>query len=212
MPTQIRQRKDAARKERTRSRLLDAAARVFARKGYHAALVSDIVAEADVGQGTFYRNFENKRGALEALYERLATALLAEFSPMSANLPDSLHAYREASSRLLRSLTSVLADNRDLVLLFLREASAVDHAFEQRVQQTYDRIADMARFYLEHAIAEGFARPCRADLVGQALVGIGLRMLNLWLGGRIEAVAAEALIEELVDFAFEGFGKEPDHE
>lgn len=212
MPTELRQRKDAARKERTRGRLLDAAARVFARKGYHATLVSDIVAEANVGQGTFYRNFENKRAVLEALYDRLVTALMAEFTPMSTNLPDSLRAYRDGSIRLLRSITSLLADNRDLVLMFLREAPAVDRAFEQKVHQTYDRIADMARFYLEHAISAGFARPCRTELVGQALVGIGLRMLNLWLGGRIEAVAAEALIEELVDFAFEGFKKEPNHE
>jgi AcrR family transcriptional regulator len=45
---------------RTRSRILDAGATVFAAKGYHETRVDDVVEAAGVSHGTFYRYFDNK--------------------------------------------------------------------------------------------------------------------------------------------------------
>jgi AcrR family transcriptional regulator len=53
--------------EETRRTLLDAAARLFAEKGYHATSVPDIVHEAGVGHGTFYDYFASRRAILLAL-------------------------------------------------------------------------------------------------------------------------------------------------
>lgn len=46
--------------EARRQEILDAARRVFVEKGYAAATVNDIAAEADVAAGSIYRYFENK--------------------------------------------------------------------------------------------------------------------------------------------------------
>ncbi len=207
MPTELRKHKNAERKERTRSRLLDAAMRVFVRVGYHKAAISDIVAGAGVGQGTFYRHFSSKRDVFEALLDRLLGELIEEFAPMSSRLPVSLAGYRQASLAVVKRLAGVVRANRELVLVFLREGRSIDGRFEKKLTATYDRFADQARFYLDHAIERGFARPCRSDLVSQALVGIALRMVDRWLGGSLGEVAIEEMIEELVDFAFFGFGK-----
>ncbi|GGF89216.1 TetR family transcriptional regulator [Azorhizobium oxalatiphilum] len=51
----------------TRARLRRAATNVFARNGYHATKVSDIVAAAGVTQPTFYIYCESKEAAYEAL-------------------------------------------------------------------------------------------------------------------------------------------------
>jgi AcrR family transcriptional regulator len=48
-------------------RLLDAGLRVFARRGYHAARVDDIVRAARTSHGTFYLYFANKEDLLRAL-------------------------------------------------------------------------------------------------------------------------------------------------
>lgn len=48
------------RKARTRAELIDAAARVVGRKGYHSATVDDIAAEAGFTKGAFYSNFVSK--------------------------------------------------------------------------------------------------------------------------------------------------------
>ena len=51
-------------------RLLDAASRVVSARGYAASRVSDIVAEAGFGQGTFYLYFRNKQAVFMALIDR----------------------------------------------------------------------------------------------------------------------------------------------
>lgn len=208
MVSEIRRRRDAERRERTRQSLLEAAGKVFARRGYHDALISDIVGEIGVGQGTFYRHFASKRAVVGALFQRMVEALLADFAPMSESLPQDVEEYRRASLEALVRVARTLQSQRDLALLFLHQGASIDAEFEQQLAEVLDRFADVARFHLERAIAGGFARPVDAELVSQAIVGMALRQLDLWLAGRIEDRDVERIARELVDFAFRGF--EPD--
>jgi AcrR family transcriptional regulator len=54
----------------TRDELLDAAARVFARRGFHGASVEAISAEAGFSTGAVYSNFESKEELFLSLYEQ----------------------------------------------------------------------------------------------------------------------------------------------
>jgi AcrR family transcriptional regulator len=65
LPAQHRELRAQGR--RTLRRLLDAGLRVFARRGYHAARVDDIVRAARTSHGTFYLYFANKEDLLRAL-------------------------------------------------------------------------------------------------------------------------------------------------
>ena len=56
--------------EQTRTRILDAAARLFEERGYEAAAIAAIAAEAGVSPETVYARFDNKRTLLGALVER----------------------------------------------------------------------------------------------------------------------------------------------
>jgi len=60
---------------RTREALLDAAVRVFARKGAGAAAIHEIAAEAGLANGTFYNYFRSREALLEATSLRLAERL-----------------------------------------------------------------------------------------------------------------------------------------
>lgn len=55
------------RQEQTRAKLLGAAARVFARRGYEGATVPEIAAEAGVSTGAIYSNFDGKEALFHAL-------------------------------------------------------------------------------------------------------------------------------------------------
>jgi AcrR family transcriptional regulator len=57
----------ARRRERTRARLVEGARRVIATKGFDAATIADITAEADVGFGSFYNHFRSKDELLAVL-------------------------------------------------------------------------------------------------------------------------------------------------
>src|SRR3954452_17735714 len=57
------------KKEQRRELLLSHARDVFAEKGYHAAKIDDIVAQASVARGTFYLHFDDKRRIFEELVD-----------------------------------------------------------------------------------------------------------------------------------------------
>jgi AcrR family transcriptional regulator len=68
----------AERREQTRRELLDAAARVFVRRGLQGASVEEISAEAGYSRGAFYSNFSSKAELfVELLNQRVYTTYTA---------------------------------------------------------------------------------------------------------------------------------------
>ena len=63
----------AERKAENHSKLLAAARKVFAEKGYAAATARDIVRETDLASGTFYNYFDGKEDAFRAVLEEFGT-------------------------------------------------------------------------------------------------------------------------------------------
>lgn len=207
MPSELRIQMDVQRKDKTRTELIQAATNVFSKHGYHRTLISQIVKEAGFGQGTFYRNFSSKREIFEVIFDNFATEMFSHFSQMSANMPTNVQQYRDDSFNAVVKLASTIEKNRDVARLSLREAISVDVEFEKKVAGIFDRFAQLAQYYLDHAIAKGFARPCRSDVVAQSLMGIGKQLVDGWWKGQYGDLPLEKLIEEVIDFTFLGFGQ-----
>ena len=68
----------AERQAQTRSELIDAAARVFARRGFQAARVEEIAEEAGYSHGAVYSNFAGKEELFLAVFERYMTQRIEE--------------------------------------------------------------------------------------------------------------------------------------
>lgn len=68
MPDTLKSKTNALR----RAHLLDAAAAVFAERGFHQTTVRDVAREAGVADGTIYNVFANKAALLDGLLDRLA--------------------------------------------------------------------------------------------------------------------------------------------
>ena len=83
------QRELRAQGRRTLRRLLDAGLRVFARRGYHAARVDDVVRAAHTSHGTFYLYFSNKEDLLRALAVDCADRLTDLASDVGPIGPDA---------------------------------------------------------------------------------------------------------------------------
>lgn len=91
--------KTRLKKDAKRTAMMQAAVRVFADKGYHAATVRDIVNEADVAIGTFYFYFPDKETLFVHLFEETAAFLLQAIEQADepvASLPAQLEAAIQA--------------------------------------------------------------------------------------------------------------------
>jgi AcrR family transcriptional regulator len=88
-----------AMKERTRERLLDAAALVFARRGIEAASLDEVAEAAGYTKGAIYSNFSSKTDLIAALMERRITqqAAAAEVDLGGVTLEQGLRALDERS-------------------------------------------------------------------------------------------------------------------
>src|SRR5258708_31188538 len=58
-----------------RQKILQHARDVFARRGYHAAKIEEIVATAGIARGTFYLYFDDKRAIFEEIVDRTIASL-----------------------------------------------------------------------------------------------------------------------------------------
>ena len=75
---EVRMGKRARAKEANRRAILDAARIVFARIGYEATNIRDIIRETDLASGTFYNYFKSK----EEVFEAIANDSIKRFRPL----------------------------------------------------------------------------------------------------------------------------------
>ena len=109
--------KMALRKQARRQRLLDAAIRLFGRKGFHATTVPMIVRAASSSIGSFYFYFRNKEdifaAVLESLGEKISAALNQAFARAGA---DPLVHMRAAVETLVQFLAEHPEEARVLII------------------------------------------------------------------------------------------------
>jgi AcrR family transcriptional regulator len=63
--------------EETRAKLIQAARKAFATKGYAAASMDDLTAEAGLTRGALYHNFGDKKGLLQAVIDQIDAEMVA---------------------------------------------------------------------------------------------------------------------------------------
>lgn len=127
------ERADAAR---NRSRILDAAERLFAERGVAAVTMDEVASAAGVGKGTLYRRFGDKAGlgiaVLDARERTLQEAILRGPPPLGPGAPpaDRLHAFVDAYLGYL---------GRNLELVVMCETSASGARFRSGVYAGWRR-------------------------------------------------------------------------
>ncbi|MBI1885816.1 MAG: TetR family transcriptional regulator [Chloroflexi bacterium] len=97
------------RAQETRERILEAAAAVFARRGYGQATVDEIAAEAEVSMGALYHHFPSKEQLFGALVEEHLRGELMEFRQMGP-----ARSNRELIERFVATLIDHLRSEAEL--------------------------------------------------------------------------------------------------
>lgn len=173
MTTKIMTRRE--RQEQTREQLLDAAAQVFARRGYHEATVEEIASEAGFSTGAVYSNFSGKEELFLALADREVEKQVAEIRAVA----ESVEAGGEAAAEAGRRFQELLKRDRDWPLLFYEfwsfgvrsariqgECAKRRQAVQDALAETLDRLAAALDFELR------FPAPMLATAIGATLNGL----------------------------------------
>lgn len=179
-----------------RRRLLDAAVRVFARKGFHATRVGDIAEEAGVAHGLLYHYFDSKDQVLEAVFHENWGVLLARIASVEETDEPAADQLRHVAAIVLRTWLHL----PDVVRVVIREFG--------RSPELAERIGELTQPIdaIERVIARGIARgEFRKDVdprfAAAVVYGSIDELLTAWVLGRLPsgeedvAVAERTLLE-----------------
>ena len=161
----------------TRDKILHAALEVFARKGYHRALVDDIVRASRTSKGAVYHHFPNK----EALFLALVDEFAARLAEAVAAAIDTAHGALGKVEAALRSGLETFARHRELARILLLESVSLGPAYGSKRAEIHGRFADLIRGYLDQAVAEGSIRPLNTRVATLAWLGAVNEVVIQWL-------------------------------
>jgi AcrR family transcriptional regulator len=117
-----------------REAMLDAAATVFAERGYAQATLDEIAERAEFGKGTLYNYFEDgKEGLLFAIFDQVYDDLYAMIrETIGADAPSD-RSFRASFRALVVQSFAYYEEREDLLLILIKEAHR--HCFSEDVDK-----------------------------------------------------------------------------
>jgi TetR/AcrR family fatty acid metabolism transcriptional regulator len=163
-----------------REQIIQAAMRVFARKGFHAANVREILEEAQVSTGTLYHYFKSKEELLLEIYRREIDVRRAFFE----ELRGQGLSFRDQVPRILQMHFERVRRDPDLgCVMLIGRMELVNHLREE-IQALYEGVARYVESIIREGMERGELRPGDVEVLAYAILGA------------IEAVTARALLHE----------------
>jgi TetR/AcrR family fatty acid metabolism transcriptional regulator len=186
--------------EDKRKRILQAAVKVFARKGYFAARVSEIARKAGVADGTIYLYFKSKEDILVRLFDEVMAEQAEAVGKAVSALPTAPERLRAIAERHLRAL----GGNRDLAVVFQVELRQSTQFMERFTASWLGDYLALITQVIEQGQREGVLR---ADLnkkvATKAFFGALDEMVTSWIiGGKGYDLAQ--LADPVVDLYLRG--------
>lgn len=129
------------------NKLLTAATRIFARKGYQNTSIDEIVAEASVAKGTFYNYFRSK--------EDIFLAIIADGTDrLSQKMIDESNKYSDPTEKVKAIISSqykFFRQNLDICRVMLSEIWRLESRWKQKYADKRDQFIQA----MEQAITVG---------------------------------------------------------
>ena len=157
-----------------KNRIIEAAALVFAQKGYAGAAVADIAVRAEIGKGTIYAYFDSKEDLFFAVFEWFIQKTGAAASVSISVLGGSTAERLEALSESIMGQWDEIKDVFTLTVEFWAASSSSQ--MQKRFKEAFRRLYDEFRAIVASLIRDGIQRgEFRSDInpesIAAALVG-----------------------------------------
>jgi AcrR family transcriptional regulator len=189
----LRERK----KERVREQLLEAAVKLFTRKGFDATTIDDIVAAVEVSRRTFFRYFDTKEDVLPAWFDRHVDALLAHVDARPAG---------EDAMRTLRHVLDGMAEIYEQKLAVVVSIQRVMSREPSIVARRAVRMEHLAERLTERLAARSKQPEADLLLLSRITMTVATSAVERWAraGGKGDLAAVMSECFETVRQAFAG--------
>lgn len=153
--------------DQPRDRILKAALKLFAKKGYEKTTTKELAAKAQVAEGTLFRHFSNKKTILIEVatlgWTDLLTDFLTELSEMGSY---------KAIAQVMRRRMLNMHQNQDLLKVCFVEAQSHPELQERIQAEVIDKMTAIAEPFFESAMEKGVYRQMDPKIVAQVFLGM----------------------------------------
>jgi AcrR family transcriptional regulator len=191
----------------TRHQLLDASARVFARRGLHGTSVEEVSEEAGFSRGALYSNFKSKEDLFLALWEERIERRRRELREVVENSDDPAAGVAAAAAEVVE----VLGREREWFLLYFEFTlyAARDSSFLPR----YQIVREQGLAELAEGLAGGLKRAGIESSLSSEDLALAAKALSY--GIALERLVDEdgvpdALLGRVLQLLFRGLRAEAD--
>ena len=164
---QLYKQKTALKAEDTPERILKAAEKLFARRGYGGTTTRDLAQAAGVAEGTLFRHFESKKAILVEVATRgwmeILTDLLTALSEMGSY---------KAVAQVMRKRMLSLNANTDMMRVCFMEAQFHPELRDRVQAEVIDKMTDVAEAFFQTGIDRGTYRQMNPRVA--ALIFLGM--------------------------------------
>lgn len=181
-------------REERRDRILQAAARVFARQAFHKASMDDIAQEAHVGKPTLYRYFPSK----DALFAAVFVNALDELEARLTLVLDAETGLGEQLTTLIAEVVPMFRDHLVSLRLLDASAAAADISKRRIFRERRSRISAYLSEAVARAKGRGEIRELDPQRIGQLLIGM------IWSATATSHGSAREIAREIVDLILKG--------
>lgn len=176
--------------EENRARLIAAARKAFAEKGYSAASMDELTAEVGLTRGALYHNFGDKRGLLAAVVDQIDTEMATRAQQIAAGAGDDWQGLLAEGVAYIE-----MALDSEVQRIVLLDGPAV--LGDPSLWPSQNSCLQVTRRTVERLIEQGMVKPLNADVAARLLSGAALNAA-LW-------IAASERPEEVLPKAVETF-------
>jgi TetR/AcrR family transcriptional regulator, fatty acid metabolism regulator protein len=160
--------------------ILDAAVRVFARRGFHACRVSDIADEAGVAYGLVYHYFASKEEVLDTLFLERWNVMLEMIREVDARPIPARAKLEEIVSFIVDSYRHDPDMMKVIIVEVTRAANSFGRTHLIQIRTAYDLIGEIVK----KAQAEGVFKPdVEPRFAAMAFYGVIEQLLTGWIFG-----------------------------
>ena len=184
-----------------RAQILDAAASVFAEKGFHRTTTKDIATMAGIAEGTIYNYFDSKEDLLVGIM-----AQLAELEILPEELVEGLQGdVRDFFVAIFRHRMDRIQRGQEMLQAILPEVVSNPSLREHYYRDFVLRIATLIEQYVQARIEMGHIRPVNAALAARAVQAtfVGLLVFRI-LGDERLLGDWDDMPETLATMVFDG--------
>jgi len=151
----------------TKQRILQAAQRLFALRGYDGTTTRDLASTAGVAEGTIFRHFENKKAILIQVatqgWVEILTDLLTELSEMGSY---------KAVAQVMRRRMFRMRENSDMMRVCFMEAQFHPELRDRIQSEIIIKMTDVAEAFFETAMERGIYRRSNPKIVAKVFLGM----------------------------------------